>query len=128
MARHIRAATRVEQAVAKRARQRVAKNTERMAQDFGLAETPTRRALMQSHVDRLVAYIRELRAAGRPPRQKKPWTPAVFDLIAGVPDENIGLAALYGVMSCMRVPPQKDDDGMPKERGPARAAKEVIGA
>jgi hypothetical protein len=47
MAHRIRAATKVEQAAAKRGRQRAAKNTERMAKDFGLAETPTRHALMQ---------------------------------------------------------------------------------
>src|SRR5262249_48106596 len=42
--------------------------------------------------------------------------------------EDIGLAAISGVMASIRVPPKKDDDGLPKEKGPARAAKQVIGA
>src|SRR5262249_55689725 len=100
----------------------------RLEAAFGLAAGHEGHALIQRHIDTLVDVVRRSRAFARLNRETyfmRSLTRAVFDLVAGIPDEDLAQAAITGALNCTRVPPRKKGE---RERGPGRAAKEHVGA
>src|SRR6516225_7390167 len=97
---------------------------------FGLSATPDGRALIQRHLDKLVEFVRQARAFGRPNRERyfmRSLTAEVFNLVAGIPDEDLAQAMITGVLDCTRAK-KKGSGKDEQEKGPARARKEHVGA
>jgi DNA-dependent RNA polymerase len=116
---------RLEEAARRRNLDRSVRDSRRLVRDFGLAAGHEGHALIQRNIDRLTAFIREKRASGQPTRQTYAMhslTPEVFARIRGVDDRAIALAAIVGTINATTRPRKG------KEKGPARAAKENIGA
>jgi hypothetical protein len=101
-----------------------------MKRGFGAAETPEHRALIKASIDRLAAFIKEALDSGSPTRKTKfmkSLDQKVYDLVHEVRPAKLALAALNGVCNATARPIEKDDAGFPKDKGRARAAKEVVG-
>ncbi|OLB78719.1 MAG: hypothetical protein AUI16_02990 [Alphaproteobacteria bacterium 13_2_20CM_2_64_7] len=115
----------------KRGRARFAKERKRMKKGFGAAETPEHRALIKANIDPVAAFIKAALDFGRPTRKKKfmkSLDKEVYDLVHEVRPAKLALAALNGVCNATARPIEKNDAGFLKDKGRARAAKEVIGA
>src|SRR5262245_35581863 len=111
---------------------RFAREGRRLEDAFGLAAGHEGHALIQRHLATLVDFVRRARAFGRPNRETyfmRSLTREVFDLVTGIPDEDLAQAMITGALNCTRVPPKKKKGRREEwEKGPARAAKEHIGA
>jgi hypothetical protein len=93
-----------------------------MHRAFGTASGREGHALVQRHVDQLTGWIKIDRGNEPKIRQRRSLTIELAELLGGTPDEDLAQAALAGVVNATRRPP-KDND-----KGPARIAKEIIGA
>ena len=98
------------------------KTAQRMRKAFGAASGPEGHALVQRHVDRLTEWIRADRANSPKIRQRRSLSIELAELLRDTPNEDLAQAALAGVVNAIRRPPRDDD------KGPARIAKEIIGA
>jgi DNA-dependent RNA polymerase len=118
--------------------ERFTRQAEQAVKNDGPAAGPEGRVLTQRHVLALTKFIADVREKRptRKTRAQKSLSPEVWDLVAGVPDQEIAVAALTGVLNATATPRREADleefiDGEEEESiwdtGTARAAKELIG-
>src|SRR5262245_49091801 len=92
----------------KREIERYNREAERAVKDDGPAAGPEGRAIVSAHLPALTKFITRVRKK-RPTwkiRAQKSLTPEVWDLLAGVPDRDIAISALVGVLNATAVPPR----------------------
>src|SRR5262249_8845086 len=121
----------LEQAAHQQNVDRFDRDSRRLESAFGLAAGAEGYALIQRHLATLVDFVRQARAFGRPNRETyfmRSLKREVFDLVAGIPDEDLAQAMITGALDCTRVPPKKRHGMEVREKNPGRAAKEQIGA
>jgi DNA-dependent RNA polymerase-like protein len=118
--------------------ERFTREAERAVKNDGPAAGPEGRVLTERHLLGLTKFIARAREK-RPTRKtktQKSLTPEVWDLIAGVPDQEIAVAALTGVLNATATPRREADlaefiddeeEESTRDTGTARAAKEIIG-